>query len=92
MDLRSIITENLTQPTMDKIAAAPKPTPTAEVVAVVKEFEVGLNLNEIAEILNISNPGGRRASAKDFDVEALRQHPQLRVIRSLDDITVKYER
>jgi len=92
LDLKPRIAENLTEETLQNIAAAPKPTSTAEAIAVTKQFgHVSLDLEEIAEILNIAEPGrDKRAKVSDFDVEEMRRHPNLRVIRTGDLIFIRY--
>ena len=92
LNLKPRIEEKLDENTIQKIAAAPKPTPVAEAIAVTKQFEhISLDLEEIAEILNIAEPGkNKRAKASDFDVQEMRKHPNLRVIQSAGRVYIKY--
>jgi len=92
LDLRNPITERLDEATMNKIAAAPKPTAIAELIAVAKNFpNLLLGLDEVAEILNIAQPGrDRKAKATDFEIAELKKHPNIRVVQTGDQIFVRF--
>ena len=91
LDLRGDLTKELTPQAIDRIRKAPKPTPVAEALAVVKEFSgKALSLEEIAEILNLSDPAGRRAKAADFNPEELKRHPKLLLVRTPQECMVRY--
>lgn len=93
IDLRGDVTRELSPQIMDRIRKAPKPTPVAEALAVVKEFQgKALSLEEIAEILNLSDPGReRRAKVSDFDPDELNRHPELLLVRTSRECMVRYK-
>ena len=92
IDLRGDLTNQLTPPVMDRIRKAPKPTPVAEALAVVKEFKGrALSLEEISEVLNLSDPARERRRAKDFDSEELKKHPELLLVRTPTECMVRYK-
>jgi hypothetical protein len=92
IDLRGDLTKQLTPQVMDKIRKAPKPTPVAEALAVTKEFQGrALSLEEIAEIVNLCDPGrDRRAKASDFNPDELNRHPELLLVRTPRECMVRY--
>ncbi len=91
IELRGDITRKLTPAVMERIREAPKPTKTAEVVIVTREFKgMALSLEEIAEIMNISDPSRQRSRASDYEVRELEKHPELLVIKTPTATYVRY--
>ena len=92
IELRKEVAEKLTPVTIDRIRKALKPTKTAEAMAVVKELKgVSLSLDEIAEIINISEPGrGVKAKASDYSSEELGKNPELIITRTPKNCFVRY--
>ena len=90
--LRASIKEQLNEEILRRINSAPKPTSVAEAIAVTREFEgKALNLMEIAEIANIADPGkDEKSSAANYSTEAMRKHPDLRVIQNPNETYVRY--
>ena len=92
IDLRGDLVNQLTPPVLDRIRKAPKPTPVAEALAVVKEFQgKALSLDEISEILNLSDPARERRKAGDFDPEELKRHPELLLVRTPTECMVRHK-
>lgn len=79
MELRGDIEKRLTPLVLERIRNAPKPTKVAEVLAVVKELPgIGVSLSEIAEIVNVAEPGRDiKAKATDYSIKDLDRHPDL---------------
>ena len=82
----------LTERVLERIRNAPKPTKTAEVVAVAKELKgVALSLDEVATIINIAEPERDvKARASDYDPEELKKRPDLLVITTPRGTFVRY--
>jgi hypothetical protein len=92
-EIRGEIMKRLTDATINSIRQAPKPTPISEVVAVTKNFRgSALNLEEIAEIINIAEPGRNvKAKASNYQpISELERHPNLLVTRTPNDCFVRY--
>lgn len=91
-ELRGNIKNGLNEEMLRRIKNAPKPTKTAEALAVVKEFDGNaISLSEIAEIVNIANPGrDERAKSEEYCVKDLRKHPELRVVATPNETYVRY--
>jgi hypothetical protein len=79
MEIRGEIEKRLTLPVLERIRVAPKPTKVAEVLAVVRELPgVSVSLKEVAEIINVSEPGrDLKAKFSDYSAEELDRHPDL---------------
>ncbi len=91
IELRRIVSDKLTPRVLDKIKEAPKPTKTAEVIAVTKELKgLALSLEEIAEIINIADPGRERSHASDYDLNELKRNPELIVVSTPSETYVRY--
>jgi len=92
MELRRNIEQKLTSKVLDEIADAAKPTKTAEVVAVVKQFPgMALSLEEIALIANIAEPGRDvKARASDYDVSEVQRYPEMLIVREPHGVSVRY--
>ncbi|MEM0372552.1 MAG: hypothetical protein QXO69_01790 [archaeon] len=92
MDFRRQLAEKINDNVLNKIKNAPKPTKVAEALAVVKQFPaMALTFEEIAELVNISDPGAdEKAKASDYDVNEIRKHPEMRVVRTPTETLVRY--
>lgn len=92
MELRGEITKKLSSVTLEKIKKAPKPTKVAEALAVVKELEgTAVSLDEIAEIVNIADPGrDAKARASDYVLEELGKHPDMLLVKTPKETFVRY--
>ena len=92
IELRKTVEQKLTEEVINKIANAPKPTTTAEVVAVCKQLEgMALSLQEIAQIINIAEPNrDTKATADDYTISELEKHPNLLVVRTPLETAVRY--
>lgn len=92
IELRAEVVKRLTPPVMDRIRKAPKPTKVAEALAVTKEFKgVALSVGEIAEIINIAEPGREeKAIGRHYDPAELGRHPDLLLIRTPGGTFVRY--
>lgn len=79
LELRGDISSRLNDAVLDRIRKALKPTKTAEALAVAKELKgVAVSLEEVAEIVNISEPGrNTKARVTDYEINELRKHPSL---------------
>lgn len=79
LELRGDITSRLNDAVLDNIRKAPKPTKTAEALAVAKELHgAAVSFEEIAEIVNIAEPGrNTKAKPKDYQLDELKKHPAL---------------
>jgi len=84
MELRKEITSKLNNSILMKIKNSPKPTKVAEVIAVTKNFPgIALAFDEIAELINISNPGADEKSREsDYDENEIKRHPDLLVVHT----------
>lgn len=78
-EIRKEITAKLDEKILNRIKNAPKPTKVAEALAVVKEMGgVSVSLGEIADVINIAEPGRNvKASEKDYVIADLKRHPSL---------------
>jgi hypothetical protein len=79
IELRPEIERKLTPVVLEHIRKAQKPTKVAEALAVTKELAgISVSLAEIAEIINISEPGrDMKAGASDYTLAELDRHPDL---------------
>lgn len=91
IDLRPEIQKALNPKVIDSIRRAPKPTPVAEVLAVAREFGgKALSLDEIAEIVNLSDPGKTpRAKAANYHAQEIVKHPELLLVRTPRETLVR---
>jgi hypothetical protein len=92
IELRGDITRVLNDEILDNIKKAPKPTKVAEVLAVTRNIPgIAVTFEEIAEIINISDPGrDEKSSPSDYDVKEIRKHPEL-LVENLPNVTyVRY--
>jgi transcription initiation factor TFIIIB Brf1 subunit/transcription initiation factor TFIIB len=92
MELRGDISKRLNHTVLESIKKAPKPTKVAEALAVVKELGgVAVSLDEIAEIINISEPGrDEKARASDYLIKDLDRHPDLLLVKTPRETLVRY--
>ena len=92
MNLRNEITSKLDNMILNKIKESPKPTKVAEVIAVTKNFPgMAFGFDEIAELINISNPGAEEKSLEsDYDPNEIKRHPDLLVVNTPDKIYVRF--
>jgi len=79
IEIRQEIERRLTPVVLEHIRLAPKPTKVAEALAVAKELSgVSVSLNEVAEIVNIAEPGRDvKAKPSDYSTRELDRHPDL---------------
>lgn len=92
IELRGDISKRLTTNVLESIRKAPKPTKVAEVLAVAKELGgVAVSLDEVAEIINISDPGrDEKARANDYSVRDLDKHPDLLLVKTPRETLIRY--
>jgi len=92
MELRSDITQRLTPIVLKNIRKAPKPTKVAEALAVAKELKgVAISLDEIAEVVNIAEPGRNiKARSTDYDIADLEKYPDLLLVKTPRETYVRY--
>ena len=92
LELRPRILDHLTPLVLERIRKEPKPTTIAEAIVVVKHFDgMALNLDEIAEIINIADPGrSKKARASDYDLNELDKHDTIRLIKTPNETLVRY--
>ncbi|MEM4221815.1 MAG: hypothetical protein QW097_00050 [archaeon] len=92
LELRSEIMKRLDDNVLLSIKNAPKPTKVAEVIAVVKHFPgMALSLEEIAEIINIADPGrSTKAKPSDYNPMEIMKNKELVVISGPDGTYVRY--
>ena len=91
-ELRGDLMRRLTPKTIKQIADAPKPTKVAEIVAVTKALDgMSVNLEEIAEVINIAEPGREiKAKADDYNADDIKNHPDLVVVGTPSSHFVRY--
>ena len=91
-ELRSDIMRRLTPAVIKKITDAPKPTKIAEVLAVTRALDgMAVNLDEIAEIINIAEPGRNiKAKQNDYNIAEVKNHPDLVVVGIAANNFVRY--
>jgi hypothetical protein len=79
IEIRQEIEKRLSPVVLERIRLAPKPTKVAEALAVAKELPgVSVGLNEVAEIINIADPGRDvKAKPSDYATNELDRHPDL---------------
>jgi len=79
IEIRQEIEKRLSPLVLERIRVAPKPTKVAEALAVAKELPgVSVSLEEIAEIINIAEPGRNvKARPSDYSTSELDKHPDL---------------
>ena len=92
MELRNEITSKLDNMVLNKIKNSPKPTKVAEVIAVTKNFPgMAFGFDEIAELINISNPGASEKSREsDYDANEIKRHPDLLIVHTPDKTYVRF--
>ena len=92
MEIRGDLQRKLTPVVLKRIQEDPKPTKTAEVVVVTKELGgMAVSLEEVAEIINIAEPGRDiKAKESDYSVEELKNHPDLLVVTTPSACHVRY--
>lgn len=91
-EIRREIIAKLDDKILDRIKKAPKPTKVAEALAVAKEMAgMSLSLGEIAEVINIAEPGRNiKAAESDYTIADLKRHPSLLITTTPQGCFVRF--